>query len=233
MGNNILQAKVRELTGKKPAKDIRKQGEIPCVFYSKDKNTVLQVVSKDFEKILHSKAGLNVLIELSFEENSKLNSTVIIKEIQRHPIRQSILHIDFEKISLKEKLVASVPVVLKGEAKGVNEGGMLEHHLWEVEVECLPTNIPTELTIDVSALNIGDSLYVKDLELSAEVVMKTELEEIVVSVAAQKEEVVEGEEGEEGSAEPEVLKQKTDQEEAGSEKKKEEKPEKTSEPEKK
>jgi large subunit ribosomal protein L25 len=126
-------------------------------------------------------------------------------------VHSDIIHVDFNEISLTKEIKVEVPVVSKGESIGVKqEGGSLEHILWKIEVECLPTDIPKEIEIDVSALKIGDSIHIKDIAFPPKVKVITDLNAIVLSVAApMKEEVAAAPvEGEEVSQEPEVIKEK-------------------------
>ncbi|NQS99631.1 MAG: 50S ribosomal protein L25, partial [Candidatus Omnitrophica bacterium] len=141
-------------------KKLRSQGLAPAVVYKGGHSTKIKMVTKDFLKIIHTKAGENVVVNLQIE-GTKRSKNAIIKEVQYHPIKGEVLHVDFHEISLDEVLTVKVPIVVKGEAEGVKEGGNLEHVLWEIEVECLPTEIPENIPVDVTPLKIGDSILVK------------------------------------------------------------------------
>ena len=232
----ILEAYVRKEIGKKENKVLRKEGLVPCVIYKQgEKTQSLYVKNREFAESLHTSAGENVLIDLKINEDGgkPKTKTVIIKELQHHPLKTNVLHIDFHQISLHETLKVNVPIVTKGEAIGVKrDEGVLEHILWEVEVECLPTEIPERFEIDVSEFEIGTSKLVKDLTAPAGVKILTDPEQAVVAVAAPK--AVEEEvpaEGEE-AAEPEVITEKKPEEE-GAEESAEEKPAKKEKPEEK
>lgn len=137
--------------------------------------------------------------------------TVIIKEIQYHPVRNNVLHIDFNQISLTEKLTVDVPVETKGESQGAKEGGVLEHILWELKVECLPTKIPEKIEVDVNDLNIGDVIYVKDLNVPEDIEVLSNAEAVVVSVKPPTVEKVEEEVVVEEITEPEVITEKKEE----------------------
>lgn len=211
----LLEAKIRNEIKKNKAKKMRKIGIIPAVVYKKGLETIpLSLSVKDMEKALHTSAGGNVIISLSVTENGRTtNKTVIIKDIQHDPLKGDILHVDFNEISLTEMIKVSVPVTAKGEAAGVKDGGILEHILWEVEIECLPTQIPARIDVDVSGLKIGDSLHVNDLRLPEGVKVLNDPELTLISVkppvVEKVAEVVPGAE----ITEPEVIREKKEEKE--------------------
>jgi len=207
----ILNAEVRETTGKAKAKEMRRHGIVPAVAYKGGKESVnLKVKQEDLFQALHTKAGENALITLSIKgaKKSSTSRTCLIKEIQRDAVKDDIVHVDFHEISLTEKIRVKVPIHPHGEAEGVvKEEGILDLVMWEVEVECLPTDIPEKITVEVAPLKIGDTIYVKDLVIPSEVKVLNDPELTVLSVVPpEKEEVVEEvpAEGEE-MAEPEVI----------------------------
>ncbi len=218
----LLHAEVREDTGSAIAKKLRAQGVIPGVVYARDEATVhISTNYREFIKLLH-KNGENVVIDLKLKENNKaLSKTVIIKEIQYNTLKEGILHIDFQQIKLTEKIRVDIPLVTIGDADapGIKEGGLLEHILREIEIECLPTQIPKEIVIDVSALNVGDSIHVKDLNVPQEAAVITDLEQIAVLLKREAEEKLEEEKPEEEVAtEPEVIREKKPEETQAEEK---------------
>lgn len=164
----ILQADKREELGKSKIKILRKEGFVPAVCYKDGKEPInLKVKTKDIFNVLRTKAGENVLITLKIEGMKAKEKTVIIKEIQRDPIEENLLHIDFKEISLTEEIKVKVPVVARGEARDVSkEGGVIEHAIWEVDVECLPTEIPEKIEVEVSGMKIGDSVSIRDLKVA-------------------------------------------------------------------
>ncbi|MFH1777061.1 MAG: 50S ribosomal protein L25 [Candidatus Omnitrophota bacterium] len=210
--NVVLKAEEREITGKSTVKKLRQRSKVPAVIYRKGKTGAnVFVDKKDVLKVLHTKAGENVLINLEIMDADKdKNKTVIIKEIQHDPITREMLHIDFYQISLTERIKINVPLMVKGDAPGIKEGGILEHVIREVEIECLPTKIPESIDIDVSNMNIGDVMHLKDIALPVDLHVLTNLEQVVVLIKAPVEEKA-AEEAvitEAAPAEPEVIKQK-------------------------
>lgn len=230
----VLLAHLRAQRGKEICGRLRREGIVPAVVYGQGESALpIQVSERDLNKVLHTKAGENVLITLQFEGNATKESAVLIKELQHHPVLRQITHVDFHRVSLTKRIVVTVPLTFQGQALGVRqEGGVLEHIRWELEVECLPTEIPSEIQIDVSGLALNQTLHAKDLVLPAGVLLKTDPEQPVVAcVTPRVEELpavpVEGQAPE--AAEPEVLKQKRPEEIAAEEeakaKEKEGKPE--------
>ncbi len=214
-------ADVREEKGKSRVKALRKSSIIPAVVYRKGKDAVpIQVKIGDLNKVFKTSGSENILINLKLKGENK-DRTVIIKELQYDPVHGKLLHIDFNQILLTEKLRITVPISVKGSAPGVKEGGLLQHIMWEVEVECLPTNIPDKIDVNVSNLNIGDAIHLKELKLPEGVRIMRDMELVVISVAAPVEEKVEEVLPGVAIAEPEVIKEKKMEEEPEEDKKKE------------
>jgi len=218
----ILNSAAREARGKNVCKHLRKEGQIPGVIYKGGKEALsIQVDTKELWHALHTDAGENAIITINVTGTEKpLEKTVIVKEIQVDPINDKFVHVDFHEISLKETLKVKVPVVTKGEAAGVKEeDGVLSQLMWELEVECLPTNIPEHIDVQVDELNIGDAIHVQDIVAPEGVKILDDPEHVVASVnPPQAEEVVEEEavEGEEGE-EPELIKKGKKEEEGEAE----------------
>jgi large subunit ribosomal protein L25 len=214
-----LQAEIRKETGKSKNKKLRRSGIIPAVVYKANKpSTIVQIPEKGFLKILKTSAGENVIIKLDIKSDDKKDErTVIIKEIQHEPLRGGVLHIDFNQISLTEVMKFSVPVVAKGEAVGVKiDEGVLSYVLRELEIECLPTEIPEHFEVDVTEMKIADSIKAGDITMPQGVKMLTDPEAIVITVEPPIKEVVPEVAPEEAAAEPEVIMEKkpTPEEEA-------------------
>jgi large subunit ribosomal protein L25 len=211
----VLKGARREQVGKGISRRLREAGSIPAVYYGRGEEPVaLSVHAKELDSILHGSAGSNVIVDLKVDGDAAADRKALLREIQRHPVRGNILHVDLQHISLSERITVEVPVVLLGIPTGVKDGGgILEHLLREVEVECLPTDIPDKLTVDVSHLNIGDSVHVSDL-VSEKATVKTEAERAVASVVPPTvlEEV---KPAEEAQAEPELVKKEKGAEEEG------------------
>jgi|LFRM01.1.fsa_nt_gb large subunit ribosomal protein L25 len=201
-----LEAQIREETGKGHASKLRRKGLLPCVLYGSEIDSIpLTVKTSDLDRVLRE-GGPNALIKLKVDSKEYV---ILIKEVQTSPVGREYLHADLQRISLKEKLDAMVPLHIVGEseAPGIQGGGVLQHLLREVQVRCLPTDIPESIEVDVSQLDFGESITVGDLKTGDDVEILTDPEEVIVSiVAAQAEEEpaeVEGEgEAEAGSAEP-------------------------------
>jgi len=231
----VLKVEPREELGKSKVNKLRKDDIVPAVCYKDGKKAVnLKVKAGEFNKALHTKAGENVLITLKADEIKALNGrTVIIKEMQTDPLSEKVVHIDFKEISLTEKIKVKVPVASHGEAKEViNEGGIIEHTIWELDVECLPTQIPEKIEAEVSGMKIGDTVFVKDLPIPPDVKVLNDPELVVLTAKPPAKEEVKPEIPEEGAEEPEVIekgKKKEEEEEPTEEKaqapKKEEKKE--------
>ncbi|MFH0838805.1 MAG: 50S ribosomal protein L25 [Candidatus Omnitrophota bacterium] len=211
-----LEVESREEKGKQAVKKLRQTSLIPAVVYKKGEEAVaIKVNKKAFSNAIHTQAGENVIITLNFKSEKKVkDKTVIIKEIQVNPLTDDIIHADFNQISLTEKIVVSVPIVSKGESIGVKEDGVLAHVLRDLEIECLPTQIPQSIEADVTNLKIGDLLHVKDLVVPSGIRVVTDPEAVIFSVEAPRvEEVVTAPTAEEAQ-EPEVIKQKKEEPEA-------------------
>ena len=227
-----LEAEPRKPGTKNDARRVRKAGRIPAVVYGAGKNSSpVSVDPRQVARILHSASGHNTIFDLSLDgERTK----AMIVDWQYEPIKGSLLHIDLKRIAMDQKLTVNVPIVLKGEAAGVKQqGGILEQTLREVEVECLPQDIPTEITLDVTELVFGKVLRVQDLPKSEKIAYVTDENHPVAHIISVKEEVAATPEAAAAEAaaptEPEVIK-KGKQEEEGAEEEggeaKAEKPEK-------
>lgn len=199
-----LAVEVRETGGKGVARKLRVAGRIPAILYGQGKDPLsLTLEPRVLEKLLKDE-GHNALVDL---EGAGVGSrTVLVKSLQRHPVRGNLIHADFFEINATETITVSITLHLVGTPVGVSmDGGIVDHQLREVELDCLPRAIPESIDIDISELELGDTLHVSDLVLPKNVEMKTHSELAVVSVVAPRVEeevapVVEGVEGEEGEA---------------------------------
>ncbi len=220
----ILDAKTRTDLGKSGSNHLRKTGEIPGVVYKGGgKGINVQIVNRALWHALHTEAGENAVITMNIEDGDKrVEKTVILQEAQRDPLNDKFLHVDFHEISLTDKIKVKVPVNIKGEAPGVVEDkGILTQVTWELEVECLPTEIPEHIDVYVNELHIGDAIHVKDLTIADGVEVMVDGEQVVVSVSVpQAEEVEEPVESAETEEEPELIKKgKKEEEEASGDEK--------------
>lgn len=208
----VLNAVIRENeTGKEACNRLRRSGFVPAVVYKKGcKSVGIKVDEKELYRVLHTSAGENAIITLNVSDGKVVNDrTVIVKESQYNPIKDNVVHIDFHEISLKEKIVVNVPIEAKGEPEGVKiDGGVLDLVLKELEIECLPADIPEKIDVYVKAMKIGDSLRVKDLVVPETVKVLTDKEQTVISVMAPKDEEKSEEAGEAEITEPEVIREK-------------------------
>ncbi len=228
--NNILEALPREAGNKNAARRVRQGGKVPGIVYGAGKEaTAVSLDPRQISRILQSQSGYNTIFDLTFEGGERTKAMIV--DWQYEPIKGSLLHIDLKRIAMDKKLQVSVPIVLKGEPVGVKaEGGVLEQMLREVEIECLPGDIPASIETDVSELTFGVVLRVADLPHSDKLKFMTDANQPVAHVITIKEEVVATPDATAADAaatpaEPEVIKkgkQETD-EEAGAEKKDEKK----------
>ncbi len=188
-----LKATVREGSGKSQAQKLRKQGFVPGIVYHRgEKSVPITVVEREMAKILRSAANENVLINLSIEGSKKKSRPVIVKEIQHHPVKRSIVHVDFNEISLNEAIIVEVEVVGQGEPSGVKqEGGVLDHPLRSIKVQCLPTDIPGHIDVDISNLKLNGAIHVKDLVISEKIKVLTDPELLLFQVKLPAEEKAE------------------------------------------
>jgi len=208
----LLEAELREGKGSAKARELRNNGYLPSVVYFHGKDALpIKFPKSALLKLVHQHRLESVIINLKIKDDKKANGRpCLVKEIQYDPVSEEIIHVDFNEISLTEAIKVNVSVEVKGEAVGVKqEGGSLEHILWEIEVECLPTNIPKNIEVDISALKLGEAIHVKDIVFPAGVKPLNDPAAIVLHVAApMKEEApAEAVEGEE-KKEPEVIKEK-------------------------
>ncbi len=205
MENITLRAETRPHGTKGQLRALRRRGVLPGVLYGKEVgNKLVQCSERDIENIVskHSIGGTLINLELADGEAGGVSSyLVMIREVQRDPIKKRLLHVDFFQVPLDEEIETEIPVVLVGEAPGVEKGGVLQHMLREVTVSCLPSRLPEHLEADISGLDIGDYLTVADLKLPEGVKVLDDPESIIVSVVEAVAEEVEGEEAAEEGAE--------------------------------
>ncbi len=206
-----LVAQVRTGRGKGYRHRLAAQGKIPAVVYGKAiGNIPVEVELRELEKILAGEAGRNTLINLKITgEGQERQDRVLIKELQYDFLRGELIHADFQQVSLTDRVTISVPVELEGEPVGVKQGGILQQQLRELEISCLPADIPEAITMDISGLEMGDTLYVRDLPVPPGIKVLNDPEEVVATVVAPAIERVPGEEepAEEKEAPPETARE--------------------------
>jgi large subunit ribosomal protein L25 len=203
---NTVEATIREASDKNAARRLRGTGMIPAVLYgAKKEPRAIAVDPKQILRILHSAAGHNTIFDLSLNgEQAK----AMVVDWQYEPMKGHLLHVDLKRIAMDQKMRLSIPVHIQGEAKGVKlEGGLLDVVLREVHIECLPSDIPSHITVDVTNLSHGQAVRVSELPQSASVKYLDDPDAVVAHVTHVKEEVAAAPvEGAVATAEPEVIK---------------------------
>src|SRR2546425_5477767 len=211
-----LKAEPRTAVGRSAARKLKARGVVPAIIYGgNEKPQPLQVSTREINAMLSHAAGENILVELEIA-GEKSNRTALVQEVQHSPVRGDILHIDFHAISMDETIQAEVPLEPIGVPNGVkNFGGLLEQSLRALAIECLPRDLPDRITVDVSALNIGDSIHVRQISLPAGVTTKIHLDLTAFSVLAPTvEEEPVAAVAEAAPAGPEVIREKKEEGEA-------------------
>jgi large subunit ribosomal protein L25 len=192
-----LVAAPRDATGKEAVKKMRHEGRIPAVLYGHGFESMpISLDEKSLKTLLRQEKGLRGLLSLKVEGKKETSHTVMVKEMQRHPIKDHILHVDFQKIRSGEELSGEVALQFVGEPVGIKAGGILQHFLYSISVQCLPEDLPESIEIDISGLDIKDNIRVSDLAAIEGVKFTNNPDEIVVAVAPKrvKEEIKEEEE---------------------------------------
>ena len=179
----VVTADKRNESGKGSARSLRRAGMIPAIVYSEGNSTPIQINTKEMRRLLFSGDAEHALITVALDGS---DHPVIIKDFQLDPVSDELLHIDFKEVSLKEKLTATVALTIVNEPVGVKMGGVLQKVLREIEVECLPTNIPDTIEIDAEHIEIGGNLHVSDLSLDEGIKVLTDPKGVILSVKAPK-----------------------------------------------
>lgn len=206
----------REPRGKGGARGLRRSGLIPGIVYRGGDSVAVQIATKELSQFINKTAGEQVLVNLDFQDGSKM---AIVKDYQKDPIMGDLLHVDFQEISATEKIEISVHILTTGESIGVKrDKGILQFGIREIEIQCLPDQIPGHIKVDVSNLGIGQSIHVSDLKLGEGIKVITDPGELIVAVTTIKEEVVAAPEAAAEVAEPEVIKKGKKEEGAEKEK---------------
>ena len=216
MATATLNATPRSDVGKGAARKLRASLRIPGVVYGHHRDaTPLAIDARELDKLLGSIAPGTTVVELHL--GGRMSKT-LIREIQRHPFRRQVLHIDFQELVAGEKITVNVPILLTGTAAGVKDGGIVEEVMREVSIEVDPANIPSHFEIDISALGINDSVHVSDIKIPEGVEILDDLEATVAVVApprVEEEPVAPAEGAVEAAAEPELIRKTKDEEEGG------------------
>jgi large subunit ribosomal protein L25 len=203
---------MRTATGNGPARALRREGMIPAVLYGPQTEPIkLSINTKELQHILKGENIGQALYNLTIEDDEAVTKTAMIKELQTKPVSGDFIHVDFYEVAMDRKIIVDVPVVAIGRSKGVEQGGVLQIIRRELEVLCYPGEIPESIEVDVSDLDIGDSLHVKEIPLKENIEIAADTNFTVLTVsspkaeeterAAEREEAGEGVDVEEG-AEP-------------------------------
>jgi large subunit ribosomal protein L25 len=214
-----LDVQLRKEVGSAHAQKARRADLIPAVIYGGSaKPTIIQAERKAYERISRQHAGESLIYHLNVLDQGKkvADFPAIVKDVQLHPVSDEVIHLDFNRISLDKEIEINVKIITKGEAIGVKkDGGTLDHTMWELDIICLPTNIPHHIEVDISNLGIHDAVHVKDLVLPKGVRTKHDPDSVVATVSgSMREETAAPAEGEAAATttEPEVLKEKKKEE---------------------
>lgn len=210
-----LTAQTRTALGRSAVRKLKATGAVPAVIYgAKDKPEPLQISKKEINTILSHASGENILVEL---EIGGTNRMALVQEVQHSPVGGDVLHVDFHAVSMDEMIEADVPIEAFGTANGVkNFGGLLEQNLRNLAIECLPRDLPDVIKVDVSALNIGDAIHVREIQLPPGVTTRVPPDLTAISVLAPTVEEEPVAAVAEAATAPEVIKEKKEEGETAS-----------------
>lgn len=197
-------------------KRVRGNSRVPAVIYGRhNAPQSLEIDLKDLENLIHHSATENVLVDLKVTGDKKANRLALVQDIQHHPLRGSVLHVDFHEVVESEKVTLTIPIESAGEAVGVKTGGgVLEHVLFKIKVKALPKDLPEILAVDVTDLQVGQSIHVGDLKALDGVEVLADKKIVVLSVAAARTEAADSDSS--VATEPEMIKEKKADDDAGS-----------------
>ena len=212
-----LKTNIRTTVGNGPARRLRQAGRVPAVFYGPKTESVLLSVNKNDLDLIFKKGRISqIILNLVIQNNGETYTRpAMIKELQVHPVSRNYLHIDFYEIDMDRKVTVRVPVVTTGQSVGIERGGILQIIRRELEVQCLPFEVPKSIEIDITDLDMGDSIHVEDISLDGEVEFFSEANLTVLTMLSPK--VEEEPEEEEEAEEEEAEKEDGETPEAGSE----------------
>ncbi len=206
----------RTLSRRSGAKKVRLAGRVPAIIYGRHNPPQnLEIIRKDMEDVIHHSASENVLLDLSVTGDAKAKRLALVQEVQHHALSGHVLHVDLHEVSETEKVTIMVPVETAGEALGVKTGGgILEHVLFRVKARALPKDLPEVITVDVSHLDIGQSIHIGDIQAPPGVEILGDKKISVISVAqpiTEAQELAEAEAAAAGPTEPEMIKEKKEE----------------------
>ena len=205
MVQNQLFANIRKVTGKSTNNKLRQAGKIPATLYGQRGNVLLEMSEESTRHVLEKMSGMHELVPISVNDssnNENWTAKVLLREVQKHPFKHKLLHLDFWELPETKKQLVRIPVHITGESPGVKGGGVLQMVVREIPVSCLPADIPSKLEVDVSKLEIGDSIKIQEVELPEKVSLNTEENYAIISIvgrAPEEEELIEDMEDQEGA----------------------------------
>jgi len=185
MTKNQLEANIRISKGKTANQKLRKHGHIPAVLYGSRGNILLEMVEEDTRHLLEKMTGMHELVPIKVSDSKKGESwtaKVLLREVQKHPYKHTITHLDFWELSESDEQIFRVPIKVIGESPGVKSGGVLQMVVRDIPVVCKPSEIPSEIEVDSSMLEIGDSIRIQDVALPENVSHSTEENFAVISI---------------------------------------------------
>ncbi len=175
----------RETSGKGPARQARIKGEVPAVVYGEGQDPVsIQIDRKTFEHLVHGRGGEHAVVKLEIENEPALSGPAMVKAVQHHPVKETIIHADLLRIRLDQRIQTVVPISLTGRAQGLVDGGVPDQQLHELEIECLATEVPLQIDVDITPLAIGESLHVASVTPPNGVEILTDSERTVIAIHA-------------------------------------------------
>jgi len=210
MDSKVLNATLREERGKGPARRYRMQGFIPAIMYGYRGTKILAVKRADFESIFEE-IGEHSIITLNVDDKEKVD--VIVKDYQIDPVKKNLIHLDFLEIESGKELRTEIPIKIIGESKGIKKGGILEEFLREIEVECLPKDIPEYIELDISELDLGDSFHVSDLKVKEGVKILSSADQVILTIGVPSKVAAAAEEEEEKEVEAEKVEEEVEEKE--------------------
>lgn len=183
MDIKTLSVTKRDTSGKGPARQARLKGEVPGVVYGEGKDPLsIQINLRSFEQLVHGRGGEHAVVQLDVENQPELSGPAMVKAVQHHPVKDTIVHADLLRIRLDQKIQTVVPLNLTGRAQGIIDGGVPDQQLHEVEIECLATEVPLQIDVDISAMNIDESLHVSEIQASSGVTILTDAERTILAI---------------------------------------------------
>ena len=217
MSQNQLVASIRSNIGKSANQKLRQSGNIPAVLYGPRGNILLEMAEESTRHLLEKMSGMHELVPINVTDSSSGESwtaQVILREVQKHPYKHVLTHLDFWELPVSKEQIVRVPLEVVGESPGVKSGGVLQMVVWDIPVSCLPADIPAFIEVDASELEVGDSVRILDIQLPEKVSHSTEENYAVITIVGRvkEEEIVpeeeqverEGEDTVEDSAEEET-----------------------------